>query len=241
MSFYVYMFFQSQSLTMSSRCITSRNHNHINNNHNYNDISIRRYMYIFKYREIHRQKYIDKFIRVQILKYISDSVVQVRTFINFLTSEFGSSTRGERDTILKSLSYHTMLTKLKHSSHLVEFSISFHLRWSGPEKLNRMPQRSKPKLFNIMVTTQLLPCRQHGRGQLSNTLLNGRELNSLCPKAETKSSYMAQSQLPTDVFFKIPKFSDPWFRGWHHSQSSHNFLSGIYYDNCDCYTLCART
>ena len=63
------------------------------------------------------------------------SVVQVRTFINFLTSEFGSSTRGERDTILKSLSYHTRLTKLKRSAHLVELQISFHLRWSGPEKL----------------------------------------------------------------------------------------------------------
>ena len=45
------------------------------------------------------------------LKYTGDSVVQVGTFINFLTSEFGSSTRGEGDTILRSLSYHTMLKK----------------------------------------------------------------------------------------------------------------------------------
>ena len=36
-----------------------------------------------------------------------------------LTSEFGSSTRGETDTILKSLLYHTMQTKLKRSAHLV--------------------------------------------------------------------------------------------------------------------------
>ena len=47
------------------------------------------------------------------LKYTGDSVVQVRTFIN-LTSEFGSSTRGERErerereTILN----HSIQTKL---------------------------------------------------------------------------------------------------------------------------------
>ena len=65
-------------------------------------------------------------------------------------------TRRERDTILKSLSYHTMLTKLKRSAHLVELQISFYLRRSGPEKLNHMPQRSKPKLLNTMVGTWLL-------------------------------------------------------------------------------------
>ena len=49
------------------------------------------------------------------------TIVQVRMFINFLISEFGSSTQGERDTILKSLLDHTMLTKLKCSVHLAEF------------------------------------------------------------------------------------------------------------------------
>ena len=111
-------------------------------------------MYKFKYREIH------KTLTGEL------TVVQVRTFINFLTSEFGSLTREERerererewerDTTLKSLSYHTMLTKLKHSTHLVQLQISFHLRRSDPEKLNRMPQRSKSKLLNTMVGTQLL-------------------------------------------------------------------------------------
>ena len=41
-------------------------------------------------------------------KHRRDSVVQERTHL--LTFNFSSSTRGERDTILKSLSYHTMLT-----------------------------------------------------------------------------------------------------------------------------------
>ena len=49
-----------------------------------------------------------------------------------------------------------MLTILKRSAHLVELQISFHLRRSGLEKLNRMPLRSKPKLLNTMVGTQLL-------------------------------------------------------------------------------------
>ena len=61
-------------------------------NHNHNDISIQRHMYKFKYREIHN------FLTGEL------TVVQVRTFISFLTSEFCSSTREERDTILKSLS-----------------------------------------------------------------------------------------------------------------------------------------
>ena len=43
------------------------------------------------------------------LKYTGDSVFQVRMFINFLTSEFGSFTRGERDIIFN----HSILTKLK--------------------------------------------------------------------------------------------------------------------------------
>ena len=101
-------------------------------------------MYKFKYRGIHNT------ITGEL------TIVQVRTFINFLISEFGSSTRGERDTILKSLLDHTMLTKLKRSAHLVELQISFHLRRSEPEILNRMPQQSKPKLLNTMVGTQLL-------------------------------------------------------------------------------------
>ena len=97
-------------------------------------------MYKFKYREIHNTL-TDKL-----------TVVHVRMFINFLTCELSSSTLREKVIILKSLSYYTMLPKLKHSAHLVKFKI-FHFRWSGPEKLNRMPQRSKPKLLNTMVGT----------------------------------------------------------------------------------------
>ena len=50
-------------------------------------------------------------------KYTSDSVIQVGTSINFWFQFVDK----RRETILKSLSYHSMLTKLKRSAHLVEF------------------------------------------------------------------------------------------------------------------------
>ena len=133
----------------------------------------------------------------------------------------------ERDTILKSLSYHTMLTKLKRFAHLLEFWISFHLHWSGTEKLNRMLQRSKPKLLNTMVGTQLLLSvymaqvdYQLDRSPFDNQLdwsPGNYQLDS--PTIEYPTQ-LAHSKNPTDVFFKIPKFSAHRFRAWRHSHSS---------------------
>ena len=79
------------------------------------------------------------------LKYTGNSVVQVRTFINFLTSEFGSSTRGERDTQFLNLS---ILTKLKRSAHLVVFKI-----FVGRDLQNSMVRL---QLLNVMVITSTL-------------------------------------------------------------------------------------
>ena len=90
-----------------------------------------RHMYTFKYRKI-RNTLTDEI-----------TVVQERTFINFLTSEFGSSTRGEKDTILKSLSYHTMLRKLKTLGHISwSFRSPFIFAGRDPKNFNRLPQRS---------------------------------------------------------------------------------------------------
>ena len=138
------------------------------------------------------------------LKYTSYSVVQVRTFINFLTSEFGSSTRGERDTILN----HSIQTTLKRAAHLVVFKISV-----GRDLLNSMVRL---QLLNTMVLTQLqlltwpkYPTRlAYSRTQLDWPPVN-YQLDS--PTVE----------YPTDVFFKIPKFSAHSFRAWRHSHSSH--------------------
>ena len=65
-------------------------------------------MYKFKYREIHNT------LTGEL------TVVQVRTIINFLTSDFGSSTRGERDThnSFKSfVSYYANKTQTLSTSH----------------------------------------------------------------------------------------------------------------------------
>ena len=78
----------------------------------------------------------------------------------------------------------------------------------------------------------------HGPSQLSNSQLHGRELNSLCPKAETKSSYMARSHLPTNVFFKIPKFSAHRFQAWRHSHSSPFPIWGLLWQLWLSYPLC---
>ena len=76
------------------------------------------------------------------LKYTGDSVVQIRTFIN-LTSEFGSSTRGARDTILN----HSILTKLERPAHLIVFKTSV-----GRDLQNSIVRL---QLLNTMVLTQL--------------------------------------------------------------------------------------
>ena len=112
-------------------------------------------MYKFKYRQIQ-----NTLTNACADKYSSDSVVQVRTFINFLTSVFGSSTRGERDTILN----HSILTKLqmsggphKRAAHSVVFKISV-----GRDLQNSMVRLQLlntivlTQFLNIMVRTQLL-------------------------------------------------------------------------------------
>ena len=113
------------------------------------------------------------------LKYTGDSVVQVRTFINFLTSEFYSLTRGERDTIFN----HSILTKLKRSAHLVVFKIS----------VSRDLQNSMVglQLLNTMVLTQL----QLSTWPKSTPNWTGPS------KLPTR---LAHSRDPTDVFFKYP-------------------------------------
>ena len=83
--------------------------------HNHNDISIQRYMNKFKYREIHNT------LTGEL------TVVQIRTFINFWISEFGSSTRGERETqFLKVFRNHLNLTKLPNA-------------WYDPTNVQRIP------------------------------------------------------------------------------------------------------
>ena len=138
------------------------------------------------------------------VKYTGDSVVQVRTFINFLTSDFGSWTRGERDTHI--ILNHSILTRLKCSAHLIVFQIS----------VSRDLQNSMVRLqiLNTMVLTQLQFISRHGQSHLPTGLapveypvrLAYSKTQLDCPPV----NYQLDSptvEYPTDVFFKIPKFS----------------------------------
>ena len=94
-------------------------------------ISLQRYIYQFKDRGIQNT---------------SDSVVQVRTFINFWTF---FDTRRERQ-FLKSLSYHTMLTKLPTAWSDPKFSTP----WSDPN-FNCLPKWQRTQLSAYIVQNQL--------------------------------------------------------------------------------------
>ena len=93
-------------------------------------------------------------------KQANSPLFRYKPFINYLTSVLRHE---KRDNSLKSfVSYYANTTpNVRHI--LWSFRIPIHLRWSGPEKRNRMPQRSKP------LTTRL----------------HGRELNSLCPNGRS--------------------------------------------------------
>ena len=106
------------------------------------------------------------------LKYTSDSVFQVRTHL--LTSDFGSSARGERQFL--SLSYHTMLTTPQRSAHLVVQS-RFLNTIVGPQLLNTMVG---PQLLHTMVGTQLY-------GRELHSLSQWQKLNCLSARSTVNS------------------------------------------------------
>ena len=79
--------------------------------------------------------------------------------------------------------------------------------------------------------------------QLQTPRLCDRELNSLCPQWQTQklSACLAYSQLQTDSFFLIFKFSGLSFPGMTSSTLQPHFLSKVYYDNCNCHIQCYAT
>ena len=62
-----------------------------------------------------------------------------------------------------------------------------------------------------------------------------------CPQSTLQLDWpgLAQSQISTNCFFKITKFSAPRFLAWRHSHPSPFPIWGFYYDICDCHILCA--
>ena len=128
-------------------------------------------------------------------------VVQVRTHL--LTSDFGSSTRGERQ-LLNVFRNHTTP---RCSIHLTVQS----------------------QFLNIIVGPQLLTITVGPQFQLSAI-----EADNL-----TVCSHSSKSTLNW-LFFKIFKFPGPCLPGMTSFTLQLHFLSGVYYDNCDCHILCAQ-
>ena len=126
-----------------------------------------------------------------------------------LTSDFGSSIRGERHN-----SYYADCTIWPHkcAAHPIVFKVS----------VGRDLQNSKVRLqlLNIMSRTQILNCLP---------------LRQITPV----SVYMAQSQPSNWLFFKIFKFSGPSLPGMTSFTHQTYFLSEVYYVNCDYQILCA--
>ena len=74
--------------------------------------------------------------------------------------------------------------------------------------------------------------------QTQTTCLYGRELN--CRLNSRNLTVCLHGPISTDSFLKSSNSQDHLFRAWRHPDFSHIFCLGVYYDNGDCYILCAR-
>ena len=161
-----------------------------------------------------------------------------------------------RESILKSLSYYTMLTTpstFSTSRDVLDLN-SFSLvrtRRNG-RKLNSMAENSilcpngrssiiclhgpisNPQLLGRTSISQhhgRNPNSQHhGRTQLLNTMVGTQILNTRVRTQLLKIIVGPQLNL----FKKSSKFSAHLFQAWRHPHS------GVYYDNGECHILCAR-
>ena len=97
-----------------------------------------------------------------------------------------------------------------------------------------IPKRS----VHLVVQSQFLKVKV---GYQLHNIIDGPNFWQCLSQWQTTqlSAHIVQSQLLTTSFSKSSDSQDHRFRVWRHSHSSH-FLSGVYYDNCDCHILCAR-
>ena len=125
------------------------------------------------------------------------------TFINLWLHFFNT----RRETILKSLSYHTMLTTPQRLAHLVVQS-QFLNTIVGPQLLNIMVGTSwqRTPFSAPLAEAQLTACMVHSQLPTATACLNGRE--------------------PNWLFSKFFKFSGPTLPGMTSFTLQPHFLSG---------------
>ena len=157
------------------------------------------------------------------------SIIQEQTHL--LTSDFGSSTRGERQ-FLKVFRNYTMLTT---PPTLGTFRGGLDLNSSLPVEIRKI----QPYTSTVETPTT----RLHGRELTS--LSQWQKLNCLPAWPNLKSSTSTvclngPKSTPNWLLFKIFKFSGPSLPGLTTFTLQLHFLSGVYNDNCDCHIFCVR-
>ena len=166
-----------------------------------------------------------------------DSVVQVRTVYWLLTSVL----RHEgRDTILKSLSYHTMLTTsttFGTSRGVLDLnsSLPVEIRKIQPytSTVETPTQWQRTSFSAPMAEAQLSVC------MVQSQILNWRVFKILnCMIRLQLLNIMVGTQM--NLFSKFSRFSAHLFWAWRHRHSSPISRRGVHYDNGDCHILCAR-
>ena len=191
----------------------SHNHNDINNNSTYT--------------------YANTQVGTGRLKYTGETpLFRYEPFINFCLLFFDT----RRETILKSLLYHTMLTTSFNGQNptLCPNGRNSTVVSHGPTLKSHLPgwtptsqHHCWTQILNIIVGPNFSP-------SWSDPNFNCLPLR----QTTQQSGNIVQSQLPT-LFFKIFKFSGPSLLGITSFTLQPHFLSGIYYDNYDCHILCA--
>ena len=118
----------------------------------------------------------------------ADSNTQVTLLFRYehlLTSEFGSLIQGKRDN-----SYYADCTIWPHkrAAHPIVFKISVGRDLQNSMvRLQPLNTRILIQLLNCLPLRQTTPMSVYmAQSHPSNSRLHGRELNSLCPKAEKK-------------------------------------------------------
>ena len=140
------------------------------------------------------------------------------TNILWLTSEFGSSTREERDTILKSfISYYVNnIFQWPKSNSMPQWQeLNYSLPWSTHKiltpwlELNFSTSWSDPNLNSLPTSSTV------------NSQLPGRTPTLTVPLRQTTqvSAYITQSQLLTASFWKSSNSQEHRLQAWRHSHS----------------------
>ena len=134
-----------------------------------------------------------------------------------------------RETILKGLSYHTMLITSLNGRNPTLYPNGRNSTIVFPGLTSKYQLHGRTPTSKHYCRTQLL------------TIMVGTQLQLSAIDADNPTVYLhGPMSTPNWLFFKIFKFSGPSLPGMTSSTLQHHFLSGVYYDNCDCRILCAR-